>query len=146
MSKVWGRVALLTARLLGLIGLGALCGTAAGVLILVALNASGSRLPRPSDFPGVVFLSFLIGGHIGAVLAPLAWFPLRRVPLARTVGTTAVGTIIGGVFAALLYQHTIGGDGSGLATIPGGLIGFGIAAAWLWGRTRHAPPNPESAA
>lgn len=113
----------------------ALAGAAAGaatVTLLIVLTDGPRELARS----GFVFaVAAVIGGTCGALLGPIASFGfLRRVPIGRLFGETALGTIVGGLGGLLLHFGLIGG----LATGAGGFL----AAALRLARVNRAAREP----
>lgn len=110
---------------LGLVVTGATVGAVCGVVALSLLLGAAGRLPDA----GVVMVAGLFGGGLGAVLGPAAGFSiLRRVPLGKAIGWTALGAILGGLF----------GVPFSLGLILGPVIGFGVAALALYGSVRRS--------
>lgn len=115
---------------------GALAGAAAVAALFLAIAVRMGRI----EFGGMIFGSLVggvIGGPLGAMLAPLAGFTsLRHVPLGRLFAQLTAGTILGGCAAALLTANPI-------LALGGGLFGFLIAAARLAERGRAEVVSPE---
>jgi hypothetical protein len=129
MFKRWSYVALGT---VGLVMLGFICGTVAGTLIVMGVVVPRGNFPPLNHIPKIILLSAVLGGPIGALVAPLAWLPLRRVSLSRTICTTAAGTVIGGVVAANLAVFLDDGEAAFFVVFPGTLLGFCAAGALLY--------------
>ncbi len=138
MSVSPSRIALMT---LGLVGIGAACGALLGGLTLV-VAVSPSRPGQWAVLPLVrrlrleaaaLFFFFRFGAAIGAclgsVLAPtVGWIFLRRVPLYRAVGQTALGALLGIAIAAAVQPRW-----SQLYAVAG----FLAAAVQLWVSARQ---------
>ncbi len=90
----------------GLLGVGALCGTALGAIIVGAfLLRYGPTDSPPEIWPALGFGAG-VGAVFGAVLTPLlAWIFLRRVPLGRAIVETSIG-ILAGVALAMIFAPT----------------------------------------
>jgi hypothetical protein len=113
-------------------------GAFSGFLVAITLDvASGGFFHRPLDGDFYLF-GANVGGVLGAVLGPAAAFGfLRRVPIGRLFGQTIVGTALGGL-AGLWLGETVYRIGDGFyMIIGGGVLGFSIAAARLWWRSRQ---------
>jgi hypothetical protein len=117
------RIALVT---VGLAGVGAACGALLGGLT-VLVQLYGIVPPRAYPF---IFLRFgaVAGGYLGAIFAPtIGWLFLRRAPLYRAIGQTAVGTLIGIAIGAAIQPHWCAAYALG---------GFLVATGRLWFATR----------
>ena len=122
-----GRILAVT---VGLILTGAVCGAILGGLSFLVELAADRRLVTAPDWGMAFTVGAVFGAIFGAVLTPLlAWIFLRRVSLARAIGQTALGVIVGVVIAAV-FQPAFG--------VFFGVIGFIVAAVWLWLSTRRA--------
>lgn len=118
--------------ILRLAAIGFACGTGIGILILV-LAYGGMRTAEGLAFALIV--SSFWGGITGALITPIAWIPVRRIPIGRVIFTTAVAATLGGVLAARGVGFFGEGEAAFFVMVPGGLAGFGIALLWL--RTRR---------
>lgn len=132
MSVSASRVAVVTVALLDI---GIVCGAVLGGLAFVV--HIHPFLTPPSTLPagtrlrlevGVWFFFFRFGAtagaYIGAALAPMiGWLFLRRVPLARAIGQTALGALLGIAVSALVDPR--------LSELLA-LAGFLVAAIRLW--------------
>ena len=137
MQRSLGKRMLLILRLAVI---GFMCGTVVGILILV-LAYGGMRTVEGFAFALVV--SSFWGGITGALITPIAWIPVRGIPLGRVIPATAVGATCGGILAARGAGFLGEGEAAFFVMIPGGLAGFGIALLWLRMRRRKAePPHP----
>jgi hypothetical protein len=104
---------------------GALCAMVAFPLIFLPLGLS----PDVSE-SALLAIAALFGAIIGGVMAPVvAWGLLRRVPLGRAVGWSAVGTVVGAVAGMIVQENPV----------TGAVAGFVAAAIWLWARHRPTP-------
>ena len=113
-------------------------GAFSGFLVALILDiSSGGFFHRPLDGDFYLF-GANVGGVLGAVLGPAAAFGfLRRVPIGRLFGQTIVGTALGGL-VGLWLGETVYRIGDGFYMIVGGgVLGFSIAAARLWWRSRQ---------
>jgi hypothetical protein len=117
------RIAAVTA---GLIVAGAVFGTIAGAVILLAwLAATGSFTSPLDDAAFVLQFSFAFAGTLGAVLGPIAgWLLMRHVPLGLAVGGTTLGTVVGGAIGFIATALPIG-------SMVYGVAGFGVCAIAL---------------
>jgi MFS family permease len=110
---------------LGLMATGATVGAACGVVSISLLLGVGGRLPDPD----VALIAGLFGGALGAVLGPAAGFSiLRRVPLGRAIGWTALGATLGAVIGAPFV----------MGLILGPVVGFGVASLAPWASARRS--------
>jgi hypothetical protein len=129
-----GRILAVT---VGLSLTGAVCGAVLGGLSFLVALAADKGFGALRDWSIVFVLGAYGGAVFGAVLAPLlAWIFLRRVSLARAIGQTALGVIIGVVVAAVVRPELV---------VIFGLAGFVLAAIWLWVSTRRTPPTVSNA-
>jgi hypothetical protein len=115
-------------RISRLAAIGFLCGTGVGILILV-LAFGGMRTAEGLTFALIV--SSFWGGITGALITPIAWIPVRRIPIGRVIFTTALAATFGGVLAARGVGFFGEGEAAFLVMLPGGLTGFVIALLWL---------------
>jgi hypothetical protein len=77
---------------------GAACAVAAAALAMGVTGGLGFVFDR-----AVLGFTLGVGAAVGAVVAPpIAWAMLRRVPLGKAVGWSAVGTILGGALGLFL--------------------------------------------
>jgi hypothetical protein len=77
----------------------------------------------------VALVAGLFGGALGAILGPAAGFSiLRRVPLGKAIGWTALGAIAGGLI----------GVPFAMGLILGPVVGFGVAALALYASVRRS--------
>jgi len=121
-----GRILAVT---VGLILTGAFCGAILGGLSLVISFAGKTGLHMVRAWPMTFILGAYFGAIVGAVLTPLlAWIFLRRVSLARAIGRTALGVIVG-VIVAAVFQPAFG--------VFYGVAGFLVATVWLWLSSRR---------
>jgi hypothetical protein len=110
---------------LGLIVTGAAVGGVCGVVALSLILGAGGRLPDA----GVAMVAGVFGGVLGAVLGPAAGFSiLRRVPLGKAIGWTAIGAIVGGLL----------GVPFAMGLILGPVVGFGVASLALYASVRRS--------
>jgi len=133
MSVSAARVASVT---LALLGVGAFCGAVVGGLALVvqvhplvppiaAGLRHGARLRLEArEFLFLFTFGATFGVAVGAVIAPIVgWLFLRRVALARAIGQTALGSLVGIAVAAILHPTY---------AAPFALAGLLVAAIRLW--------------
>jgi hypothetical protein len=121
-----GRILAVT---VGLVLTGAICGAILGGLSSVVEITAERGLVMLRAWLMVFTLGAFFGAIVGAVLTPLlAWIFLRRVSLARAIGQTGLGVIVGVVIAAV-FQPAFG--------VFYGVVGFVVAAVWLWLSTRR---------
>jgi hypothetical protein len=117
----------------GIVAASAAVGAAAGV-VTAGLIALAYREPRVLLDGEVMVFASGVGAACGAVLGPAAAFGfMRRVPLGRLFGQTAIGTVAGGLagFAAGFFLPL------GLAGVVGAAaVGFTTAATRLAWRHR----------
>jgi hypothetical protein len=110
---------------LGLMVTGAAVGSVCGVVALSLILGAGGRLPDAN----VALVAGLFGGALGAILGPAAGFSiLRRVPLGKAIGWTALGAIAGGLI----------GVPFAMGLILGPVVGFGVAALALYASVRRS--------
>ena len=105
-------------------------GAMAGCVVSVAtLAVLGFVVDGPGGFPDVwdaFSAAAAVGAILGAVLAPVCGWPLlRRVPLGRAFGFTAVGATLGGALGLLLSAL------NPFAAIGGAVAGFAASVGWL---------------
>lgn len=124
------------ARMLALVPLGAACGVAVGVLIMVGLFLSAGELPTGGGMFIGIGGGIWLGAPTGAILAPaIGALLMDRVPLRRLVATTAAASIVGGVAGARIVVAMRYIDGGIIGALPGAILGCLVAAAWLYVRT-----------
>lgn len=119
----WRRIAIVT---LALAGIGAVVGGVVGAL-LVGVLLAGLDHVQPSAF--LLLMGARFGAGVGFVLAPVAaWTLMRRVPLWRAIGETAIGTAVGAGLGLVLQTRI-----SSVAVSPMilGVAGFALAALRL---------------
>jgi len=95
-------------------GLGAIAGALGGVLIVSLftfvsfLNPASRPLINADDLWFFTYIATLIGTSAGVILGPLfAWTLLRRAPLWRAIGETALAASLGawlGIFLPVIPQ------------------------------------------
>jgi hypothetical protein len=110
----------------GLAAAGAVVGGVIGGLLVSLLML----LHGPGRWEAIGFLAGTgFGAEVGFVLAPIAaWTLMRRVPLWRAIGETAIGTTIGaGIGLVLQPDFRV----MALSPLVLGLIGFAAAALRL---------------
>lgn len=105
-------------------------GALAGAIISSAtLAILGVLVDGPGGFPHVwdaFVLAAVVGGALGGVLTPsAAWILLRRVPIGRAFGITAISTAVGGAVGLLASAL------NPLVAIGGAVIGFAVSVGWL---------------
>ena len=111
----------------GLIATGVVVGAVCGVVALWLWEVRQTSGIHPDYL--LAAISAIVGGLVGGVTAPLlAWGLMRRVPLGRAIGYSALGTIIGGTIGMIVAAP--------LGAILGGIAGFVVAAAIL--SVRHS--------
>jgi hypothetical protein len=117
------RIALVT---VGLVGIGVVCGALLGGLTALGVFRRVISLRAYPYF--FLRVGAVVGGCLGAVLAPtIGWLFLRRAPLYRAIGHTALGTLIGIAIGTTLQPRLC---------VFYALGGFLIAAGRLWVATR----------
>ncbi len=119
------RIAAVTA---GLVAAGALVGALVGVLAFTVWMLPLADLPRPyRELAAALPFVGMYGAAMGAVLGPVAaWLLMRRVPLWKAIGGTALGTLAGSLLGLV---------GDGMMGFPGALLGFAAAAMALRSRS-----------
>ena len=116
------RIAAVTA---GLVVVGGVFGTIAGVLTLLAWGLGTPGIMAWQDAAFLLQISLVFGGVPGAVLGPLAaWLLMRHIPLGLAVGGTTLGTVGSGVIGLIA-------TGDPVVAIFWGMAGFGITAIGL---------------
>lgn len=109
-----------------------------GLLAVLALVVDGL-----GGFPFVwdaFWLSGVIGGLLGAALAPLTGFTvLRHVAIGRAVAVTTFGTVSGASIGLLITRNPIWAVG-------GALAGYILSAAWLYRRHKRTQPSSVESA
>lgn len=112
----------------GISGVGMVCGALLGSLAFWVEVGLMPGVSAPNERFKLAMLGIAGGALFGAVLAPIvAWLFLRRVSLARAIGETAAGVLLGIAAGALVQPRS---------TILFGLAGFVAAGARLWWTTR----------
>ena len=142
------RIALVT---LGLVSIGAACGALLGG---ITLDVQLPPFPHTRQFAALSFTTRLrvevtnllfffrfgaeIGAWLGAALAPIVgWIFLRRIPLHRAIGQTALGTVLGIAVAAAVQPQSC---------VLYAVAGFLAATVRLWISTqRRGRAEPEPA-
>ncbi|MET0398629.1 MAG: hypothetical protein ABW277_17705 [Longimicrobiaceae bacterium] len=116
------RIAAVTA---GLVAAGALVGALVGVLAFTVWMLPLADLPRPyRELAAALPFVGMYGAAMGAVLGPVAaWLLMRRVPLWKAIGGTALGTLAGSLLGLV---------GDGEMGFAGAFLGFGAAAFLMW--------------
>ena len=131
----WDRIA----RAIAVAPVGVLLAPFVGWIMLALLNLTFGEMPRLRGTGHFLLLGLLIGGPPAALLAPIAWFALmERVSFARAVTMTSAASVVGGIIAAHLVALGDLKEASGIATIPGAILGCvaGIIGLRRWaGRT-----------
>lgn len=124
-------------RTLRLAAIGFVCGTGAGLLILAGTQLTYGGALAMEALPFALFVSGFFGGITGALITPLAWLSVRRIPLARVISTAALATACGrhprGARRGFLGEA----ETAFFVMISGGLAGFALAMLWL--RTKASP-------
>lgn len=123
------RIAAVTA---GLAAAGAVVGAAVGMLAFTVWMLPLDDWPWPyRELVAALPYVGVYGAAMGAVLGPVAaWLLMRRVPLWKAVGGTALGTLAGSLLGLV---------GDGVMGFPGALMGFAAAAVYL----RSRSPRPS---
>ena len=112
----------------GVSAVGMVCGVVLGSLAFWVQDWLMPGTSVPQERFKLAMLGIAGGALFGAVLAPIvAWLFLRRVSLARAIGETAAGVLLGIAAGALVRPRY---------TILFGLAGFVAAGARLWWTTR----------
>jgi hypothetical protein len=126
-----------------LAAIGFVCGTGVGILILTGTQLTYGGTLTLEALPFVLGVSSSWGGLIGALITPIAWIPVRRIPLGRVISTTALTATCGGVLAARGVGFFGEGEAALFVVVPGGLAGFTIGLLWLRMKARAGePPRP----
>jgi len=117
---------------------GAVAGTLVGLIFEFATGGFTHPIFRREVYM-VGQLGAMYGGILGVILGPAAAFGfLRRVPIGRLFGQTIIGAVCGGLLGLGieegLHVRDLGTDF--VMIIGGGVIGFSVAAARLWWRSR----------
>lgn len=114
---------------LGLMLAGAVFGTMAGALMLLAWIIGDSGITPILDKTAfALWMGAWFGGTLGAVMGPIAaWLLMRHVPLGLAVGGTMLGTLAGGGIGLLATADPV-------VAMLYGMVGFGVTAIGL--RTR----------
>jgi hypothetical protein len=95
---------------------GAACGALAGFTLLTTLVVFTPGAPIIGAIPVGVLLGGTFGAATGALLAPtLGFWLFRDIPLWRLYAYSTVGTVVGGLLAALVRSDWIVGAFVGLA-------------------------------
>ena len=95
---------------------GAACGALAGFTLLATLIVFTPGAPILGAIPVGILFGATFGAFCGAFLAPsLGFWLFRDVPLWRLYAYSTVGTVIGGLLAALVRSDAIVGAFAGLA-------------------------------
>lgn len=116
----------------GLLGIGALCGAVLGAVIVGAMLLRYGLSEATPDVGFALIFGGGVGAGIGAVLTPLlAWIFLRRVPLGRAIGETAIG-MLAGVALAMIFVPAY--------WLGAALLGFLGAGVRLFVVSRRALP------
>jgi len=124
-------------RTLRLAAIGFVCGTGVGLLILAGTQLTYGGALTMEALRFALIVSSFFGGITGALITPLAWFPVRRIPIGRVILTTALAAACGGVLAARAVGLLGEAEAAFFVMVPGGLAGFAIAVLWL--RTQASP-------
>jgi hypothetical protein len=127
-----------------LAGIGFVCGTGVGLLILVGTQLTYGGTLKAEALPFALVVSSFWGGVTGALITPVAWLPVRRIPMTRVISTTALAATCGGVLAARAAGFLGDGEAAFFVMMPGGLAGFAIALLWLRLKTRGRAPSPAA--
>jgi hypothetical protein len=122
---------------LGLVATSSAVGAIVGALSLWVATAIFGVGPQFGDAV-LLDAGAKAGALTGIVLAPIsAWSLLRKVPLWRTIGESALGALLGSLVGSALAMTFSGG----LAwSILGGPVGFALAVI----RLRMASGTPSS--
>jgi hypothetical protein len=117
----------------GISGLGMVCGSLLGSLAFWVQLGLMPGTSAPHEQFKLAMLGIAGGALFGAVLAPIvAWLFLRRATLARAIGETAAGVLLGIAVGAIVWPRH---------TILLALVGFVAAGARLWWFTRARVGN-----
>lgn len=86
-------------------------GIAAGAVFGAAILSFGSLIGRSGNSPGahvgewsieVVWLGFVYGGLLGAIVTPIAYVTLvRKIGLRKALLPAVIGTLVGGLVGAI---------------------------------------------
>lgn len=124
-------------RTLRLALIGFVCGTVVGLLILAGTQLTYGGALMAEALPFALIVSGFFGGITGALVTPLAWLPVRRIPMRRVISTTALAAACGGILAARAVGFVGEAEAAFFVMVPGGLAGCAIAVLWL--RTKASP-------
>jgi hypothetical protein len=124
-------------RTLRLASIGFVCGTGVGLLVLAGTQLTYGGALAIEALPFALIVSSFFGGITGALITPLAWLPVRRIPIGRVIPTTALAAACGGILAARGVGFLGEAEGAFFVMVPGGLAGFALAVLWL--RTKASP-------
>ncbi len=138
MPRSPGEQLLLISRLAAI---GFVCGTGVGLLILIGTQLSYGGMLKAGGLPFALIVSSFWGGIVGALITPVAWIPVRRIPMGRVISNTALGATCGGVVAARGVGLLGEGEAAFFVMLPGGLAGFTIALLWLRMRAQAGEPR-----
>ncbi|HEX8209969.1 MAG TPA: hypothetical protein VF584_07265 [Longimicrobium sp.] len=116
---------------LRLAAIGFVCGTSVGILILAGTQLTYGGTLAAEALPFALLVSGFWGGLTGALITPIAWVPVRRIPIGQVISTTAVAATCGGVLAARGVGLFGEAEAALFVVIPGGLAGFATALLWL---------------
>jgi hypothetical protein len=95
---------------------GVACGALAGFTLLATLIVFTPGAPIVGAIPAGILFGGTFGAACGALLAPaLGFWLFRDVPLWRLYAYSTVGTVLGGLLAALVGSGPIVGAFAGLA-------------------------------
>jgi hypothetical protein len=95
---------------------GAAFGALSGFTLLATLVVVTPGAPIAGAIPAGILFGASFGAFCGAVLAPsLGFWLFRHVPLWRLYAYSTVGTVVGGLLAALVRSDAIIGAFAGLA-------------------------------
>ncbi len=130
--------------ILRLAAIGFFCGTGVGILILAGTRLAYGGTLTVDSLPFDLIVSSFWGGLTGALITPVAWHPVRQVPMGRVISTTALAATFGGVLAARGAGLLGEGEAAFFVMIPGGLAGFAVALLWLRMNTGRPAPSPAA--
>lgn len=95
---------------------GAACGALAGFTLLATLIVFTPGAPIAGAIPAGVLFGGTFGAVCGGLLAPALGFSFfRDIPLWRLYSYSTVGTVVGGLLAALVGSAPVVGAFAGLA-------------------------------